>query len=176
MCQWDGGGVFGLWFLDLVFVWDLFFVVCYLILGTQPPMAKCYTIGMTSDEAQPDQPQLWKRAAHGVLALYWLAIFTLTHVPISPPPTRVPNADKVAHLLMYGLLALFYFAARSTIRPLVRSDYLQGLLIFALYGVADELLQIPVGRTCDALDWVADIAGALAGTGLFLLVHKLRRR
>ena len=131
---------------------------------------------MTSEDAQPDRARPWMRAAHGLLAVYWLAIFTLTHVPISPPPTAVPNADKIAHLLVYGLLAVLYFAARSTVRPLVRSDYLTGLLIFALYGVADELLQIPVGRTCDALDWVADITGALAGTGLFLLVGLLHKR
>ena len=131
---------------------------------------------MTSDESQPDRSSPWMRAAHGLLAVYWLAIFTLTHVPRLPPPPNVPQADKVVHLLAYGLLAVFFFTARSSVRPLVRRDYLIGMLIFAVYGVADELLQIPVGRTCDVLDWVADVTGALAGTGLFLCIGFLRRR
>jgi VanZ family protein len=131
---------------------------------------------MASDESQPDRSSPWRRAAHGLLAAYWLGIFTLTHVPRLPPPPNVPQADKVAHLLAYGVLAVLFFTARSQVRPLVRRDYVIGLLIFAVYGIADELLQIPVGRSCDAMDWVADLTGALFGTGLFLFVSFLRRR
>jgi hypothetical protein len=100
---------------------------------------------MDSDELTPAKAKLWMRAAHGLLAIYWLTIFALTHVPRLPPPPNVPQADKIAHLLSYGLLAVLYFTARSTVRPLVQSDYWKGLLLFAAYGMADELLQIPVG-------------------------------
>jgi VanZ family protein len=31
------------------------------------------------------------------------------------------------------------------------------------YGVIDECLQIPVGRTADILDWIADSVGAVSG-------------
>jgi VanZ family protein len=131
---------------------------------------------MTSEESQPDGARPWMRAAHGLLAVYWLAIFTLTHVRISPPsPSLLPNADKIVHFVLYGLLAILFFTARSMVRPLMWRDYLIGMLIFAVYGVADELLQIPVGRTCDAMDWVADVTGALAGTGLFLCIGFFRR-
>src|SRR6187549_1352694 len=110
---------------------------------------------MDSNDAHPDRARFRIRAAHGLLAAYWLGIFTLTHLPQLPRVAGVPNVDKVAHLLAYGLLALLYFTARSMARPLMWRDYLIGMLVFAVYGVADELLQIPVGRTCDAMDWVA---------------------
>jgi len=131
---------------------------------------------MTAEDAKPENPRPWMRAAHLLLALYWLGIFTLTHVPRLPPPPDVPQADKWAHLLAYALLAVLYFSARSTVRPLLRSDYAKGLLIFVVYGAADELLQIPVGRSAEFLDWLADVVGALVGTTFFILFTQMRQK
>lgn len=39
--------------------------------------------------------------------------------------------------------------------------------IIGLYGALDELLQIPVGRSCEFGDWVADVLGASLGFTLF---------
>jgi VanZ family protein len=46
-------------------------------------------------------------------------------------------------------------------------------LACAAYGVLDELLQIPVGRTCDVRDWMFDIAGAATGLALFRFLRPL---
>lgn len=130
---------------------------------------------MPADEAQPAAVRPWRGIAHGVLAVYWFAIFTLTHVPRLPPPPDVPQADKWAHLLAYAVLAILYFTARATAGPLGLRQVATGVVIFALYGAADELLQILVGRSCELLDWVADVTGALIGTALWMLIARWRR-
>ena len=47
------------------------------------------------------------------------------------------------------------------------------LMVVAVYGAADELLQIPVGRHADLYDWLADCAGALIGLGLLWTVQSV---
>ena len=41
-----------------------------------------------------------------------------------------------------------------------------------VYGVVDELLQTPVGRTADVKDWFADVAGAVIG---IVVLHACQR-
>jgi VanZ family protein len=80
-----------------------------------------------------------------------------------PPPIELPSfslADKLAHLLQYGLLAsLIYFAlkrAQVNCHPI-----LVAFLIASLYGVSDEIHQYFVGgRDADVLDAVADAVGS----------------
>ncbi len=42
------------------------------------------------------------------------------------------------------------------------------MLAVALFACLDELLQIPVGRSAEWLDWVADVTRAAVGIGLVL--------
>ena len=73
----------------------------------------------------------------------------------------VPAADKLAHLVVYGILGAL----------LARGRRLQGhlphavlVLVGALYGASDEWHQSFVpGRQVSALDWVADLCGVAAG-------------
>lgn len=118
----------------------------------------------------------WSRCTTIVLAVYWTAIFIGTHRPPEDEPFPVDVSDKTLHYAAYaGLTFLMaaWFSARQalTVRRLLP-------IIFAawLYGALDELTQIPVGRTCDVFDWVADAVGALTGLGMFLAAHWLIRQ
>jgi VanZ family protein len=130
---------------------------------------------MEPTHALPKKYSPWCWAAHLVLAGYWLMLFGATHYPRVALPTAVPYVDKVAHFVAYGLLSLFYFTAANVRHSLRKADFVRGWLVLASYGVADELLQIPVGRSCELLDWVADISGALVGLALFAGLVSLRR-
>ena len=44
------------------------------------------------------------------------------------------------------------------------------LSILLLYGVFDELTQIPVGRSCEVADFYADVAGAAVAVVLMALL------
>ena len=60
---------------------------------------------------------------------------------------------------------------------------LAGGLIFVVlgcYGIVDELLQIPVGRTCEVNDWFADLGGIVVGlilvAGAAVTIRARRKR
>jgi VanZ family protein len=114
-----------------------------------------------------------RRACWALTAAYWAGIFVMTHLP--PPVVRrmVPNVwDKLAHFLIYFLLAALLGAALVLTFPRRRSIPLWVLVIGFAYGVVDELLQPFVRREASLLDWVADALGVWAGV---LLLWGLQR-
>jgi len=50
------------------------------------------------------------------------------------------------------------------------------VLVLATYGAVDELLQIPVGRTCDIADWVFDLLGGSLGVLTIAMLDRFRPR
>ena len=69
---------------------------------------------------------------------------------------------------MYGGLAFllawrFHLAGRKGIALVVVVT-----LVIAVYGIVDELLQIPVGRNADIADWIAGLHGCCGGNRLVL--------
>jgi VanZ family protein len=116
-----------------------------------------------------------RRWAAAALIAYWCLIFTLTHIPVVP--TGLPaHSDKVAHLLMYlglGFLLAWWLhiAGRVGVRLFVTV-----LFIAAVYAALDELLQVPVGRTADIRDSLADVAGAIIGFACFLTTRTIMQR
>jgi VanZ family protein len=111
-----------------------------------------------------------KTWALALLVVYWLALILGTHVP-QAPHVLLPKdvSDKLLHLTAYCGLALLICLNWSLRRPL---NWRHGVIVLALlacFGALDEVTQIPVGRDCDLADWYADVIGATAGVGLFLL-------
>lgn len=101
----------------------------------------------------------WLAARRTLLVVIWLSLATLTHIPV---PASVPHtryADKVVHLLAYFPLGLLLPACQ--VRGLCQRSIC--VAVIAVYGVLDELLQIPVGRTASLFDWLADLLGATLG-------------
>ena len=110
-----------------------------------------------------------------VLACYWLALFAGTHMPL--PPRALPvGSDKLLHFAAYAGLAFLLALWVSASRVLRMKHYLRLLAIVAVYSIADELLQIPVGRTADVWDCVADWAGAVAGAAALLALRMAAAR
>jgi VanZ family protein len=109
-------------------------------------------------------------ARFGTLAVL-VTMFVGTHTPMDLS-TQIVHSDKMMHFWAYMTLA---FAAATTwdlaAGKLQGYQYLLLWLACAAYGIADELLQIPVGRSCEFMDWTFDIIGAAMGLVLFRILR-----
>jgi VanZ family protein len=103
------------------------------------------------------------------LLLYWPGIFILTHIPIPQLVYKAQVSDKSLHFLAYLVLVfLLWFAISPNKKVNWRKAAVWWVLFVVVwYGVVDEWLQGYVGRTCDIMDFLADLAGTLAGLILF---------
>ncbi len=102
--------------------------------------------------------------------MYWPIIFILAHIPIPQLVRKAEVSDKIIHFVDYLVLVFLLWFAISPGRKVNwrRAAAWWILLVTVCYGVIDELLQgVVVGRSCDAMDFLADLAGVL--TGLILL-------
>lgn len=106
-----------------------------------------------------------------IVAIYWLALFVATHIPVVPEALKEPGADKWAHSIAYAGLAFLLATRNSTWDRLTWNVATQILLVVGVYGIVDELTQIPVGRNAEMGDWLADLRGASVGLGLVALLQ-----
>jgi VanZ family protein len=103
------------------------------------------------------------------LLVYWPGIFILAHIPIPRLVYKAQVSDKGIHFLAYLILVfLLWFA----ISPNKKVNWRKAaawwvLLVVVWYGVVDELLQGYVGRSCDVMDFFANLVGTLTGLILF---------
>jgi VanZ family protein len=100
-----------------------------------------------------------------VLAIYWPTLFILAHIPIPGKVREAGVSDKVLHFLAYLVLVFLFWI---TLNPHRKVRWRKAVswavvLIMVVYGIIDELLQGYVGRSCDRMDFVADLAGVFAG-------------
>lgn len=113
------------------------------------------------------------RAKTAILALcaYWTVLFTATHVPNLGVP-GINRLDKVVHAGGYFVLAFLLAAAvfRRNAKPL--STYVMLFALVMTYAALDEISQIPVGRTADLFDWLADLFGTTTGFVTFALAQR----
>ena len=100
-------------------------------------------------------------------------IFFLSNQPAGALDFDIfPAQDKVAHLLLYGMLSatvLFSFSPqiRNNKKALAAAT---ALLVSVLFGISDEYHQSHIaGRTPELLDLAADTAGALLVCTIWLL-------
>lgn len=103
---------------------------------------------------------------------YWLVLFVLNHRPLRRIPYLAHGSDKVAHFVMYLVLALLggrYL--RSTGRRLTWRLLSLWALVYIAFAAIDEWLQQFVGRTTSVGDWQADVLGVCIGT-LWLAMRK----
>lgn len=98
---------------------------------------------------------------------FWLAaIFVQSSFPASAyPEIEFFNADKIVHILVYGLLgALCYISLihQKKFKLLESSPYIFTLLFCSFYGFSDEFHQYFVpNRDANVYDWIADAAGVI---------------
>lgn len=102
-----------------------------------------------------------------------LVIFVLSSIPGGRfPEVHVVHADKMVHVVIYGLLgSLFYFALRTSTHQKTLFSIAAATFLTTLYGASDETHQLFVrGRSADLFDIAADMVGGLLGvcaTALF---------
>lgn len=101
-------------------------------------------------------------SALAVAGMLWL---TLAPDPLpDETPVLFPGADKIAHFLMFGviaaLLALDFYRLKGS-----RRAWLTGAFVSGLLGGVIEIVQdaMGAGRSADWADWAADVAGAIVG-------------
>lgn len=100
------------------------------------------------------------------LIFYWIILFTLTTLPAQSVPS-VGVSDKIEHLLAYLVLSiLLYLTLLFQKKSVLLKNYAMlftSLIVFA-YGVLDEVHQLMIpGRSCELLDFFADILGGIIG-------------
>jgi VanZ family protein len=102
------------------------------------------------------------------LAGYWLTLAIATHLPKETTTLPGGGFDKAAHLGAFAVLAVLCAGAwPPTIRRRSLSQLLWISILVAVYGAIDEWTQSFVGRQTSLGDWLADVAGAAIGLGLF---------
>ncbi|MHA6262881.1 VanZ family protein [Arenibacterium sp. CAU 1754] len=121
-----------------------------------------------SDDTRPNA-RLRKIAliATGLVAVL-IAIASLAPPPDMPGP---PGHDKLGHGIAYALLIL-------PIAALIPRMLVWGAPLALIYGAAIEVIQPSFGRSCEALDLLADavgiLAGAMIGFGIFRIAMARR--
>lgn len=109
------------------------------------------------------------------LVFYWIILFTLTTLPTESVPS-VGVSDKIEHLLAYFVLSiLLYLTLLFQKKSALLKNYamLFTLLIVFAYGVLDEVHQLMIpGRSCELLDFLADVLGGIIGIIIIkILIH-----
>ncbi len=100
-----------------------------------------------------------------VAIFYLITLFVSTHIPIPGLVYKAGVSDKWLHFLAYmNLFFLMWYACLGSKkanwrRPAVWLIILAGLIL----GGIDELTQPYTGRTCDILDFIADVKGVAGG-------------
>lgn len=119
---------------------------------------------------------LLRQATLLALAVYWIALFVGTHMPL-PRGVSLHNSDKWIHFFAYaGLAGLTTLAAGWRSQSGLRLWQLALIVgCLAAFGGFDELTQPLVHRDADWLDWFADVSGVVLGTTLGAIIVRLSR-
>ena len=127
-------------------------------------------------ESRPQPGARLRAAVSATLAGYWLVLFIGTHWPKLNLGSLPQNSDKALHFLAYGGLGFLIAVWVSTRREVRAADVGRIFAVVCGYSILDELTQIPVGRSCELLDAVADWAGCLVGLSAFFVLRSAIRR
>ena len=107
------------------------------------------------------------RGAFAVAVLVSLAVLV---APASDVPSAPPGVDKIVHVGLFLVLELTGRWAG------IRQSLLGAALVG--YAVVSELVQglTPLNRSMTVGDWLADVAGIVAGLALWALILRRRAR
>ncbi len=102
-------------------------------------------------------------------------IFALSSRPIVIGQLPFPQADKLAHFFIFGILTCLVYRAWSEGfnkgRPV--NIFTISAILSVIYGAADEFHQrFVAGRQCEAADLMADALGAIVFASLCIYVQK----
>jgi len=100
-----------------------------------------------------------------LLIAYWLLVCALARIPIPGVVYQARVSDKTLHFTAYLILTLLFW---FSVRPDRKVNWRKAtpwwvFIVIVLYSLLDELSQSWVGRTCDMVDFAANLAGSVAG-------------
>ena len=113
--------------------------------------------------------------AWSTVLLYVLIAVCLTHMPREPHQLE-QFKDKTLHTVGYFMYAAVIYTAAGITWPRLRGLALIVVLALALWAAADEITQPYFGRTCDILDWRADMIGAVTAVVILSSLRFIARR
>src|SRR5687767_13488496 len=120
-------------------------------------------------------PPRLRRTAWMLTAFYAAFHFVMTHIPAGRlPAPHVP--DKTLHFLSYGMISGCLYISLWLGAVSIKRAGLFVPFVAASLGVSAEILQAPVGRTAELMDWVADVSAALVAVTCFTLVRLAIRK
>ena len=101
---------------------------------------------------------------HFPFLLWMVIIFVQSSFPaIELPEVEVISADKIAHMGVYGLLAVLCYISLIHLtenNTFSLSPFSWSFVIASLYGATDEIHQYYVpNRSSEIQDWLADVTG-----------------
>jgi VanZ family protein len=131
---------------------------------------------LTTPANKPTLSPRYRLAASIVLIGYWLIMFAGTHWPHVNLEHFPQNTDKLLHFTGYAGFGFLIAVWISTKREMRARDFAAVFGVIFVYAIVDEVTQIPVGRTCDFFDALADWCGGLSGLGVFLVLRAALRR
>ncbi len=101
---------------------------------------------------------------------FWLAVLVTLWSTLSPSVPAPPGNDKIQHFVMFAILTALFWLSSPDTSVARRSFFLLGFaaLIEILQGI------LPIGRTADPVDWLADAAGVLSATIVIWGYSKVR--
>ncbi|MDQ3440825.1 MAG: VanZ family protein [Planctomycetota bacterium] len=120
-------------------------------------------------------PVRLRRTAWMLTAFYAAFHFVMTHIPPGNLP-GVAVSNYLLHFLSYGVLAGCFYLSLWLGGMAIKRAALMVLFVTSAFAVFDEILQAPVGRTPELLDWVADVSAALVAVTCFTLVRLAIRK
>jgi VanZ family protein len=112
-----------------------------------------------------------------LLAIWWVALFILSHQSsLFPPGPDIENIDKVEHLAYFTLGGVLFFLWLRTVRPGLRflSAAALTILFCSVVGALDEFHQsfVPNRNGNDPGDWIADTLGGVLGSLVGQWIHR----
>ena len=107
--------------------------------------------------------------------LIWAGVILLgTSLPQDAVPVQTSNIDKPLHFTIYSIFA-FLLTRQIAVDTSGGHALVGAVLIAAAFAAADEWHQafIP-GRFPEFADWLADVAGAIIGAVVYVLLSRRR--
>jgi VanZ family protein len=111
--------------------------------------------------------------------LLWMGtVLVLSSLPGSTlPRVTIPNIDKIVHYSEYFIMAILFMRAMvsSADNRLTIQAVLVTLFIITFFAAFDEIHQLYIpGRSCDILDYAADMLGAGTAVVTYILWKDIR--
>jgi VanZ family protein len=120
-----------------------------------------------------------KKFLFAALAFYWIILLLATSLPTESLPD-LGGGDKIKHFSAYMILSVLLtlsLLVQERSRFLSKYAFIISVVIASVYGFFDEIHQMYIpGRSCEFLDWVADVGGAITGSLIIYIYHKLDRK